>query len=218
MPHLSRPIGWNRSVPAAAMIWLAVAVWIAAGATDAVAEDRGHSPDAGEIRIERAAPWQGVGKAYRLIYRVAVPVNLFWRLKTDFGADFQTTHRFIETHRLVRQQGNVAVTANQYTHRPGMTFIWETTQFPRDRRLEYRLLNPKACKHRFHFGTIEIEADGAQTRVVQTAYFDFSGVWWWYHNPWKGGMRDFLRTTARWEQETALRLKARYGMVPGTPK
>jgi hypothetical protein len=30
------------------------------------------------------------------------------------------------------------------------------------------------------------------------------------HYPWKGGMKDFLSYTARWEQETVLQLKDHY--------
>jgi len=32
----------------------------------------------------------------------------------------------------------------------------------------------------------------------------------WAHYPWAGGMSDFLRYTARWEQETVLKLKDKY--------
>lgn len=168
----------------------------------------------GEAVIERIEPWEGMGKAYRLIYLVDVPPDIFWRFKTDFRGRFLTTNRFIDSHRFVGRKSNVVITENRYANRPKMTFIWETTLFPSDRRLEYRLSNPEACAHRFHFGTIRLEPQGNRTRVTQTAWFDFPGVWFWYYNPWKGGMRDFLGYTAGWEQETAMRLKEKYTAPP----
>ncbi|MGD8251288.1 MAG: SRPBCC family protein [Desulfobacterales bacterium] len=161
--------------------------------------------------IEPIAPWQGVGKAYRMTYEVGVPVNVLWRFKTDFDGEFLTSNRYIESHRLVHQKPGRVVTENRYTYQPGLTFRWETLLFPSSRRMGYRLLNPKDCRQRFHFGTIQLIPRGDGTRVVQTAWFDFSGVWLWFHNPWGGGMTAFLRYNARWEQETALRLKDRYG-------
>lgn len=32
----------------------------------------------------------------------------------------------------------------------------------------------------------------------------------WAHYPWSGGMNQFLRYTAQWEQNTVLKLKDRY--------
>jgi len=53
------------------------------------------------------------------------------------------------------------------------------------------------------------------TEVTQVTYFDFFGASFWAHYPWEGGMRDFLRYTAHWEQEIILQVKDRYLDQPG---
>lgn len=189
---------------------LAAAAFIVTGAAlPGGASESG--PEAETVVIESVPPWQGLGKAYRITYGVGVPASVLWRFKTDFDGEFLTSNRYIESHRLVLQEPGRVVTENRYTYQPGLTFQWETLLFPSSRRMEYRLLNPNDCRQRFHFGTIELIPQDGGTRVVQTAWFDFTGAWLWYHNPWVGGMTAFLRYTALWEQETALRLKDRYG-------
>ena len=48
--------------------------------------------------------------------------------------------------------------------------------------------------------------------VTQVDYFDFWGASLRGHFPWVGGMKSFLRSIARWEQEqkTLLKLKGLY--------
>ena len=77
-------------------------------------------------------------------------------------------------------------------------------------RLDFILENPEECGQEFHYGHIQLCALGQHAKVSQVAYFDFLGVSFWVHHPWKGGMTDFLEDTARWEQETVLRLKGSY--------
>jgi hypothetical protein len=79
--------------------------------------------------------------------------------------------------------------------------------------MDFVLLNPEECGQRFHYGYIQLDAVGAldeKTKVTQLAYFDFFGVYFWVKYPWYGGMKNFLKYTARWEQETISRLKSKY--------
>ena len=46
--------------------------------------------------------------------------------------------------------------------------------------------------------------------MFQEAHFDFWGAGFWVHDPWQGGMRELLETSARWEQETIDQLQAAY--------
>ena len=63
---------------------------------------------------------------------------------------------------------------------------------------------------KYHYGHIQLEPVPEGTRVTQVAYFDFWGASIWANYPWSGGMKDFLSYTARWEQETVLRLRGQY--------
>ena len=166
-------------------------------------------------RISRIQPSQYGGQAFQIVYRVPVPIQVYWRFKTDFNGDFQTSNKYIRSHRLVAQSANVAITENKYANAPDVYFQWKTTVTASDFHLAYVLLNPKSCGQKFQFGRIEAAPDGPFTRVVHRIYFDFFGAFFWAHLPGPGGMRDFLRYTARWEQMTVLRLKKRYGR-PGS--
>ena len=71
-----------------------------------------HSEEGGQasskldrVTIESLPPDQRGGKAYKLVYRVAVPIDAFWKFKTDFENDFLVTNKYIREHRLIRQQG-----------------------------------------------------------------------------------------------------------------
>ena len=170
-------------------------------------------------RISRIQPSQYGGQAFQMVYRVPVPIQVYWRFKTDFDGDFQTSNKYIRSHRLVAQSANVAITENKYVNAPDVYFQWKTTVAASDFQLAYVLLNPKLCGQKFQFGRIEAAPDGPFTRVVHRIYFDFFGAFFWAHLPGPGGMRDFLRYTARWEQKTVLRLKERYGRpIPDSDK
>lgn len=164
----------------------------------------------GKSLIERPRPDAKGGQAYRLIYIVDVPVEVYWRFKTDFDNTFVTTHRFITAHRVVQRTDNVVITENKYRSHGDMVFRWQTTIHNHTRRLEYRLLNSRSVDHRFHHGTIEVMPMEGQTLVIQTAYFSFFGASLWANLPVLGGMRSSLKYTARWERETLRRLKDRY--------
>jgi hypothetical protein len=162
------------------------------------------------ISIHRITPARPGGQGYRLVYHVNVPVAVYWRFKTDFDNNFLVENKYIRDHRYISRKGNTVITEDKYTDGPDVYFIWQTRLDPRRLRLDFKLLNPKACKEKYHYGHIQIQAEGAGTRVTQVAYFDFWGASFWAYYPWQGGMRDFLVNTARWEQATAVRLKDRY--------
>jgi hypothetical protein len=165
-------------------------------------------PDLTELY--RIPPSDRGGRAVKLVYYAEVPVKVFWRFKTDFGADFLTTNKYILSHRLVERRDNTFITETRYTHSSQTSFRWQTTIFPSDLRMTYVLLNPQECGQNFNYGYIEMEAVDRSTRITHTSYFDFFGAFIWAHYPGASGMKSFLRYTARWEKATIKRLLDRY--------
>ena len=163
-----------------------------------------------EISIEHLEPDSRGGKAYQLVYLVKAPIDVYWRFKTDFDNRFLVNNKFFREHHLISQSNGTVITENKYTNGPDVSFRWRTSVFPESHRLDFVLMNPEACEQKFHYGCIQLEAVKEGTRVTQTAYFDFWGVFLWVLNPLAGGMRDFLVYNARWEQEIVLQLKDRY--------
>jgi len=53
------------------------------------------------------------GEGFKLIYPVPVPVDVFWRFKTDFHGNLLLSNRYIQEHRLIQESDNVTVTANK---------------------------------------------------------------------------------------------------------
>ncbi len=160
------------------------------------------------IHLIKPDPRGGIG--YQLVYYVNVPLDTYWRFKTDFAGSYLSTNKLIKAHRLIRTEGDSVITKNSYTVGPDVTYLWRTKVFNGKHRLEYSLLNPKECGQRFHYGYIQAAAEGDKTKVTQVAHLDFFGVSFWAHFPWGGGMTDFLKSTARWEQKTASRLEWKY--------
>ena len=107
-------------------------------------------------------------------------------------------------------KGNFAITETTYATKPGVRFRWRTISSPDNHRLDFELLNPKECGQKFHYGHIQLEAIGEYTKVTQIAYFEFFGATLWMNYPWYGGMQHNLSYTARWEQETIVRLIDKY--------
>lgn len=169
----------------------------------------GLKPDS-DPRIGLMTPDPRGGIAYRLVYYVSVPLDIYWRFKTDFNGSFLSTNKYIKQHRFISSEDHSVITENRYDIGPDVVYRWRTKIFDKQHRLEYLLLNPKECGQGFHYGYIQAEAAGLNTKVTQVAYLDFLGVSLWAHYPWEGGMKDFLRETARWEQQTALRLEWKY--------
>lgn len=170
--------------------------------------------DAQDVRVENIPPAQHGGVGYRLTYRVDVPIQVFWRFKTDFDNTFLVQNRFIREHRLVSMADGVVVTENKYTYGPDVYFRWRTTLNQVRHRLDFVLLNPEACHQEYHYGHIQLAPEGSRTRVVQVAYFDFFGAAFWAYYPWRGGLQAMLIETAGWEQATILRLRRRYDDKP----
>jgi hypothetical protein len=164
----------------------------------------------GEVYIYKLDTVDIAGKGYKLVYMVAAPLAVYWKFKTDFENDFLLTNKLITEHRLVAHKNNVAITESIYATKPGVRFRWRTISFPDIHRLDFELQNPKECGQKFHYGHIQLKSAGDRTIVTQTAYFDFFGATLWMNYPWYGGMRHYLKYTARWEQETITRLIDRY--------
>ena len=164
----------------------------------------------GSVSIEQIDPDPRGGRAYRLRYVVNVPWEIYWRFKTDFDNQFLLENRYIEEHRLVEEHKDTVITENRYSDSAGSVFRWKTTVHERAGRIDFVLLNPQECGQRFHYGRIRTVSIGERTLVVQEAFFDFFGAGVWAHYPWAGGMRHFLRYTARWEQDTVEKLREHY--------
>jgi hypothetical protein len=160
--------------------------------------------------IYRIKPEKRGGEAFKLIYLVPVSADIFWRFKTDFNGDFLLSNRYIKKHRLIQAADNVTITENSYTNAPGESFRWRTKADPGQYRLDFELVNPHESGQKFHYGTIQLESFGSQTKVTHVAYFDFFGAYIWVNMPVRGGMRSFLNYTASWEREMVTRLRDRY--------
>ncbi len=184
------------------------------GIPPATGADTLNAADMEAIHIEHPEPDPRGGRAYRLTYRVQVPIEVYWRFKTDFNNDFLQDNPFIIEHRFVSRIDDTVITESRHVDGSDVFFRWQTTVFEAAHRLTFELLNPEEAGQRFHYGRIELSSEEDATRVVQTAYFDFRGAALWAIYPWKGGMRHFLQNTAQWEQETILNLKHRYTNDP----
>jgi hypothetical protein len=158
-----------------------------------------------KISLERISPPGRDGFGYRLIYQVRVPIEIFWRFKTDFDNQALMTSQEIIEHRIVSFSDNNVVTENRYATWPNLRFLWQTTVDRNQYRLAFRQLNVKDSLRDFHYGTIKLSPAGDHTKVTQIAFFNFVGASLWVKYPWYGGMKTTLTSIARWEQKTALR-------------
>ena len=181
------------------------------------AEEVGRGPVEDNIWVYHLTPEARGGRAYKLVYVVPVPIDIYWGFKTDFDNDFLTRNKYIAEHRFIFRNANSVVTGNRYTSGPDGLYRWQTTVMAERRRLEYVLLNPAEMKQKFHYGCIQLAAVNEGTLVTQVAYFDFFGVSLWAAYPWAGGMKDFLVYTARWEQDMVVALKDRYSTAGHLP-
>ena len=150
------------------------------------------------------------GAAYRLIYLAPVPVDVFWKFKTDFGADIFDGNKFVKAQRVLDRNRNVVIIENKLSINSAATFRWRNTLHSGEYRLDFVLTNPEQCGQRFHHGYFKLEPLGSQTKVLQEAYFDFLGVSLWVNYPGKGGMYELLDYIARWEQRTSHNLRDNY--------
>lgn len=191
------------------LIWTTTACCLSAAGHSA-AVSNGPSRPGDEIAVYHLTPDERGGKAYKLVYLVRVPLDVYWNFKTDFDNDFLVDNKYIREHRFVSKAGNAVITEDKYTNTSDVFFRWQTTVVPEAHRLDFVLMNPQNCSQLFHYGSITMEAAAEGTWVTQVAYFDFLGASLWAGYPWGGGMTDFLAYTARWEQGIVLRLKNRY--------
>ncbi len=173
-------------------------------------EPEGKELLSGEPFIYRIEPETRGGEAYKLVYIVPVPIEVFWRFKTDFHGDFLETNKYVKEQKVIREQQNVVIVENRLSHKPETRFRWRNTLHPQKFRLDFVLENPEQCGQKFHYGHIQLEASGSYTKVSHAAYFDFLGASLWANYPWQGGMYVFLDYIARWEQEIIVQLKDDY--------
>jgi hypothetical protein len=164
----------------------------------------------GEPFIYRIDPEARGGEAYKLVYIVPVPIEIFWRFKTDFHGAFIQTNKYVKAQRVIREEQNLVIIENRLSIKPESRFRWRNTLHPNNYRLDFVLENPEQCGQRFHYGHFQLEPLGSNTKVSHAAYFDFFGSSLWAQYPWKGGMQPFLDYIARWEQKTILQLKQNY--------
>ena len=164
----------------------------------------------GEPFIYRIEPDARGGEAYKLVYIVPVPIEVFWKFKTDFHGDFVETNKYVKEQKVIRQEPNLVIIENRLSNKPGSKFRWRNILYPNRYRLDFVLENPEQCGQRFHYGHFQLEPLGSYTKVSHAAYFDFFGASLWAQYPWEGGMYAFLDYLARWEQETILKVRDDY--------
>ena len=189
-------------------VWFTLAVMIAQAAPGLA--DPGSMSAVGRISLTRLEPDTDRGFGYRLEYYVLAPIEAFWRFKTDFDSDILLTNEELVGHRLIDSVGRRVITENRYASAPGLRFLWQTDVNPDRYRLEFKLLNPKDCRHDHHYGSIQLTPAGSHTKVTLKAYFDFKGASLWVKYPWYGGMKYTLTKVAQWEQKMAAQYKRRY--------
>ncbi len=160
-----------------------------------------------KMTLETIAPHGDTGYGYKLQYYIFAPIDISWSFKTDFDSNLLLTSDELIGHRLVKTAGNSVITENRYATAPGLRFLWKTVVIEEQYRMEFELLNPKECRHDFHFGSIQLSPDGEFTKVTQIAYFDFTGASLWVKYPWYGGMKDTLTQMVEWEQATILQYR-----------
>ena len=164
----------------------------------------------GEPFIYRIVPDARGGEAYKLVYLVPVPIEVFWKFKTDFHGDFVKKNKYVKEQKVIRQEPNLVIIENRLSNKPESSFRWRNILYPNRYRLDFVLENPEQCGQRFHYGHFQLEPLGSQTKVSHEAYFDFFGASLWAYYPWEGGMYAFLDYIARWEQETILKVRDDY--------
>jgi hypothetical protein len=160
--------------------------------------------------ISKLKPERARGRGFKLEYLVNAPLDIFWSFKTNFDSDLLHKNKYITSHKLVSREEGLVITETEYSYKPGKTFNWQTTVLPGQNLLKYELLNPDECGQKYHYGYIQLEPEGKGTRVTHVAYFDFFGASFWVNYPFKGGMSDFLKYTALWEQEFVMELEHQY--------
>jgi hypothetical protein len=158
-----------------------------------------------KISLERSGQY-----GYKLVYVVPVPIDTYWRFKTDFNSEIISTNTAIADHKFLRSEGNRFYTENRFSAAPGTRFVWQTTVNAEAYQLTFKLVNAEEIRHKFHYGIIQLSPAGKNTVVTQRAYFSFKGASFWVSYPWYGGMRSTLTSVAKWEQKTARQYMRHY--------
>ena len=103
------------------------------------------------VSVHQIEPDRRGGKAYKLSYLVQVPIDVYWRFKTDFDNDFLVKNRYVREHRFISHSGDTVITEDKYANAPDVFFRWQTTVRQDVHRLEFVLLNPGQCGQKFHY-------------------------------------------------------------------
>ena len=98
------------------------------------------------------APDPRGGRAYKLVYAVPVPIDIYWKFKTDFDNDFLVENKYIREHRFSFRIRDTVITENKYTNGPDVFFRWQTTVSAGTHRLDFVLTNPEECGQAFTTG------------------------------------------------------------------
>ena len=88
-----------------------------------------------EVFIYQISPDRRGGKAYKLVYIVKAPLNIYWKFQTDFDNDFLEKGNYFQGHNFISQNGNKVITDDKYTNDPEVYFRWQTTVFLEAHRL-----------------------------------------------------------------------------------
>ena len=98
-----------------------------------------------QVVIKPIAPERAGGHGYQLVYHVNVPIDTYWKFKTDFDNQFLIENKYIRDHRFVSKTDGTAITENRYKYGPDVFFRWQTSLFPDRYRLDFMLMNPEPC-------------------------------------------------------------------------
>ena len=94
------------------------------------------------VSVHQIEPDPRGGKVYKLIYRVRVPIEVYWRFKTDFDNDFLLKNESIRRRRVISSSGSSVAAEDKYAHAADVFFRWQTTGHRDIRRRDSILLNP----------------------------------------------------------------------------
>jgi hypothetical protein len=119
--------------------------------------------------IYRIAPDARGGEAYKLVYLVPVPIELFWKFKTDFHGDFVETNKYVINQRVIREEQKTVIIENRLSTKPDSKFRWRNILYPDRYRLDFFLVsnsNPSALTPKFPMSLILIFSALPSGRII----------------------------------------------------
>jgi len=100
------------------------------------AETNTPKPTVKQVSVKRIEPDPRGGKGYKLTYMVQLPIDIYWKFKTDFDNDFLVTNKFIREHQFISRSGDSSITENKYVNAPDVFFRWQTRMYSERHRLD----------------------------------------------------------------------------------